>query len=61
VDEYTIESEMFGERFCHSGRPAAINTSLVQQAGFDILFDKIDQPGCQVILAKISESVMNTR
>lgn len=61
IDEYTIESEMFGERFCHSGRPAAINTFLVQQAGFDILFDKIDQPGNQVVLAKISESVMNTR
>jgi SAM-dependent methyltransferase len=61
IDEYTIESEMFGERFCHSGRPAAINTFLVQQAGFDILFDKIDQPGNQVVLAKISESVINTR
>lgn len=52
IDAYTIESEMFGERFYHSGRPAKMNTSLVQQAGFDILFDKIDQPGNQVILAK---------
>lgn len=52
IDEYTIESEMFGERFCHSGRPAPMNTALVKEAGFDLLFDKIDQPGNQVILAK---------
>lgn len=52
IDEYTIESEMFGERFCHSGRPAQMNTALVKEAGFDLLFDKIDQPGNQVILAK---------
>lgn len=52
IDEYTIESEMFGERFCHSGRPALMNTALVKEAEFDFLFDKIDQPGNQVILAK---------
>lgn len=52
VDEYTIESEMFGERFCHSGRPTSMNTALVKEAGFDLLFDKIDQLGSQVILAK---------
>lgn len=51
IDEYTIESEMFGERFCHSGRPALINSALVQEAGFNFLIDKIDQPGNQVILA----------
>lgn len=52
IDEYTIESEMFGERFCHSGRPALMNSILVKQAGFEILTDKTDQPGNQVILAK---------
>jgi len=51
IDEYTIESEMFGERFCHSGRPAPMNSALVKEAGFNILIDKIDQPGNQVILA----------
>jgi SAM-dependent methyltransferase len=51
IDEHTIESSMFGERFYHSGNPAAINTKLVEQAGFKILSDKIDQPGNQVILA----------
>lgn len=52
IDEYTIESEMFGERFCHSGNPADINSELIKQAGFEIISDKIDQPGSQVILAK---------
>jgi 2-polyprenyl-3-methyl-5-hydroxy-6-metoxy-1,4-benzoquinol methylase len=52
IDEYTIESEMFGERFCHSGHPAPMNSALVKQAGFEILIDKIDQPGNQVILAR---------
>ena len=51
IDEYTIESEMFGERFCHSGRPALMNSALIKEAGFNILIDKIDQPGNQVILA----------
>ena len=54
IDEYTIESDMFGERFCHSGRPAPMNSALIKQAGFDILIDKIDQPGNQVILARKS-------
>ena len=52
IDEYTIESSMFGERFCHSGNPAAINTQLIQSAGFDIISDTLDQPGNQVILAR---------
>ena len=51
IDEHTIESEMFGERFYHSGNPAGINTQLVELAGFKIITDKIDQPGNQVILA----------
>jgi len=51
IDEYTIESEMFGERFCHSGRPASENSQLIKEAGFKIIIDKIDQPGNQVILA----------
>ncbi|WP_133128528.1 class I SAM-dependent methyltransferase [Legionella nagasakiensis] len=52
IDEYTIESDMFGERFYHSGHPTNINCDLVKQAEFEILMDKIDQPGNQVILAK---------
>jgi 2-polyprenyl-3-methyl-5-hydroxy-6-metoxy-1,4-benzoquinol methylase len=52
IDEFTIESEMFGERFCHSGHPANINSELIKQAGFEIISDKIDQPGSQVILAR---------
>ena len=51
IDEHTIESEMFGERFYHSGNPAEINTQLVELAGFKIITDKIDQPGNQVLLA----------
>ena len=51
IDEYTIESEMFGEQFYHSGQPAHVNSDLVKQAGFEMLMDKIDQPGNQVILA----------
>jgi trans-aconitate methyltransferase len=52
VDEHTIESEMFGDRFLHSGNPAPINSKLVTEAGFKIISDKIDQPGNQVILAR---------
>lgn len=52
VDKYTIESEMFGEKFCHSGNPASVNSELVKKASFAIITDKIDQPGNQVILAK---------
>ncbi|WP_165482661.1 class I SAM-dependent methyltransferase [Legionella gresilensis] len=52
IDDYTIESEMFGEYFYHSGLPAEINSQLVENNGFSILSDKIDQPGNQVILAK---------
>ncbi len=55
LDEYTIESTMFGERFSHSGRPAPENTRLTQEAGFKIIIDKIDQRGNQVILAKRSK------
>ena len=55
IDEHTIESEMFGERFCHSGNPPEINTQLIISAGFDIITDIIDQPGNQVILARKSE------
>ncbi len=51
IDEHTIESEMFGERFYHSGNPAVINKQSVELAGFKIITDKIDQPGNQVILA----------
>ena len=51
IDGHTIESEMFGERFCHSGHPASVNSELIKQAGFKIISDKIDQPGNQVILA----------
>ncbi len=51
IDEHTIESEMFGEHFCHSGHPARVNSELVKQAGYKIISDKIDQPGNQVILA----------
>lgn len=52
IDEYTIESEMFGEKFCHSGNPASINSELVKKASFEIIRDKIDQPGNQVILVR---------
>jgi 2-polyprenyl-3-methyl-5-hydroxy-6-metoxy-1,4-benzoquinol methylase len=52
IDEHTIESEMFGERFYHSGNSAEINKKLVKLAGFKILMDKIDQPGNQVVLAR---------
>ncbi len=52
IDDFTIESDMFGERFCHSGQPSAVNTNLMKQVGFEIISDKIDQPGNQVILAK---------
>ncbi len=52
IDKYTIESEMFGEHFRHSGRPASENAALIEQAGFEIIIDKIDQPGNQVILAR---------
>lgn len=52
IDEHTIESEMFGERFCHSGQPASVNSKLIKQVGFEIITDKIDQPGNQVILAR---------
>jgi len=51
IDEHTIESEMFGERFYHSGNLPVINTQLMELAGFKIISDKIDQPGNQVILA----------
>lgn len=51
IDEHTIESDMFGERFYHSGNPAEINKQLVELAGFKIIMDKIDQPGNQVVLA----------
>lgn len=51
IDEHTIESEMFGERFYHSGNPAPINSQIVKSVGFKIIGDKIDQPGNQVILA----------
>ena len=56
IDEHTIESEMFGERFKHSGNPAKINAQLMIDTGFKIISDKIDQPGNQVILA-IKETV----
>lgn len=52
VDKYTIESEMYGEKFCHSGNPASVNSELVKKASFEIITDKIDQPGNQVILAR---------
>lgn len=52
VDEHTIESEMFGESFYHSGNPANINSELIKQARFEIISEKIDQPGNQVILAR---------
>lgn len=52
IDEHTIESEMFGERFCHSGQSSAVNTKLMKQVGFKIISDKIDQPGNQVLLAR---------
>lgn len=52
IDEHTIESSMFGERFCHSGNPAAVNTQLIKSAGFEIISDLFDQPGNQVILAR---------
>lgn len=52
IDEHTIESAMFGERFYHSGNPAEINSQLVKSAGFEIISDEIDQPGNQVILAR---------
>lgn len=52
IDQHTIESEMFGESFYHSGNPADVNSKLVKQAGFEIILDKIDQPGNQVILAR---------
>ncbi|MBP6918974.1 MAG: class I SAM-dependent methyltransferase [Legionellaceae bacterium] len=52
IDEHTIESTMFGERFYHSGNPAQLNSRLVALADFTILEDKIDQPGNQVILAR---------
>lgn len=52
IDESTIESEMFGEYFYHSGQPSQRNSQLVLNTGFIILSDKIDQPGNQVILAK---------
>lgn len=51
IDKHTIESDMFGERFYHSGHPADINSQLVEVAGFQIMTNKIDQPGNQVILA----------
>ena len=51
IDEHTIESEMFGERFCYSGHPASVNSKLIKQSGFKVISDKIDQPGNQVILA----------
>ena len=51
MDNHTIESSMFGERFYHSGNPAEINRQYVEEAGFHIMFDKMDQPGNQVILA----------
>ena len=52
IDEHTIESVMFGERFCHSGHPAKVNSELIKQAGFAIIWDKMDQPGNQVVLAR---------
>lgn len=52
IDEHTIESEMFGERFKHSGNPAEVNSQLIEEAGFMIISDKLDQPGNQVIFAR---------
>ena len=52
IDEHTIESEMFGERFYHSGRPASENVEFIKKAGFEVITDKIDQPGNQVVLAR---------
>lgn len=55
IDPCTIESEMFGERFYHSGQPAETNSSLMLTTGFKVLSDKIDQPGNQVVLARKEE------
>lgn len=52
VDKYTIESEMYGEKFWHSGNPASVNSELVKKSSFEIITDRIDQPGNQVILAR---------
>ncbi|OGT31501.1 MAG: hypothetical protein A3E87_04025 [Gammaproteobacteria bacterium RIFCSPHIGHO2_12_FULL_35_23] len=60
IDEYTIESKMFGEYFCHSGRPAFENSCLIKEAGFEIITDKIDQPGNQVILA-MKKQIVKTK
>ncbi|KTD53793.1 methyltransferase [Legionella santicrucis] len=52
IDDCTIESEMFGEYFYHSGQPTQQNSQRILNTGFSILSDKMDQPGNQVILAK---------
>ncbi|TAL61625.1 MAG: class I SAM-dependent methyltransferase [Legionella sp.] len=52
IDENTIESEMFGERFIHSGLPAEKNTQLIEEVGFSIISNDLDQPGNQVIIAR---------
>lgn len=52
IDENTIGSEMFGERFKHSGFPSERNTQLIEEAGFNILYNDFDQPGNQVIIAR---------
>jgi hypothetical protein len=49
---YYSPTVTFGERFCHSGNPAAVNTQLIKSAGFEIISDLFNQPGNQVILAR---------
>jgi 2-polyprenyl-3-methyl-5-hydroxy-6-metoxy-1,4-benzoquinol methylase len=57
IDKNTIESEMFGERFLHSGHPSETNTCLLKEAEFKIISDVCDQPGNQVILAKKPDDI----
>lgn len=52
VDSQSIQSNMFGKKFYHSGHSRPVNTELMIQAGFEIISEYCDQPGNHVFLAK---------
>jgi streptomycin 6-kinase len=52
VDDQTIKSMMFKEEFYYSGHSLSVNLKLIKAAGFQIIAEYCDQPGCHVILAQ---------
>jgi streptomycin 6-kinase len=52
VDDQSIKSMMFKEEFYYSGHSLSVNLKLIKAAGFQIIAEYCDQPGCHVILAQ---------